>query len=261
MSTAVTGSLVDLLQLSILPPKSSSHREKKLQAPHRWTDEERNLVSYLRLHRDWSWGQIQRTFFPSITPAAIRLLDKRLSAQERAYRASTASSHVINPVDLVRVRDNNLPVWRTSIQLVRPGHIESNVGSASSKSPRGRNGNTAHKRTAHRSDLRPDRPAQFSDDGPPTRVDRSHFPHFFKTFATYEQVTGTDMDYVPPSHSPTPSPSTLGPSTPSSQLSEASSGELLGLEVRVVSASARDPSTPTSLSEEFFSAEEGPLTP
>jgi hypothetical protein len=174
MSSAIAGSLVDLLQLSTLPPKSNSRQKKKLQAPHMWTDEERNLVSYLRLHRDWSWAQIQRTFFPSITPAAIRLLYKRLSARERAYRASTASSHVINPVDLANVRDNNLPVWRTSIQLVRPGQIERNVGSTSS---------------------------------------------------------------------------------------EASSGELFGLEVRVASASARDPSTPTSLSEDFFSAEEGPLAP
>lgn len=77
--------------------------------------------------------------------------------------------------------------------------------------------------------------------------------------------TVPDNDYAPPSHSPTPDSSDRSPPVVSSQLSDASSLELFGLEARPVSPSDRSSliaPSPLSddLSSEFFSAEER-LTP
>jgi hypothetical protein len=55
MSIPTTGSLVDLLHLSTLLPKKPPRAARKGRRPrHYWTDEELNLISYLRLQRNWS---------------------------------------------------------------------------------------------------------------------------------------------------------------------------------------------------------------
>jgi hypothetical protein len=88
-------------------------------------------------------------------------------------------------------------------------------------------------------------------------VDRRRFPHFYKSYKYHLESSGLpDEDYCPPSRTPTPEPSDRSPSVISTQLSEASSLDLFGLEPCSVKSSSRDIQHNDAPSPEYFSAEE-----
>lgn len=278
MSIPTTGSLVDLLQLSTISPKKPPRPQRKQRRTlHRWTDEELNLISYLRLYRDWRWAQIQRTFFSSTSAAAVRLTYTHIPTKERMHRASAASSLIVNPTDiasLVSGTGNRTPISAPPSKR-GPSHPTSGISSSTQTrndielvvltTPSSEDGWTtsANNSTTSRYNLRPNRPKNFRKRRSPCLVDRSRFPHFSKAYETHwKQHTAFDTDYSPPSQSPTPDSSDRSPSVALSQLSDVSSLELFGLEVRPVSTPDLGLSIiPSSPSDEFLSAEEYPASP
>ena len=270
MSTSVPGSLVDVLQLSTVSPKRPPRPRKQLRTLHRWSKEELSVVAYLRLCRSWSWSQIQRTFFPSMTPGAVRLKCKHISTDEHIQRAREASSVAINPR---RIPEGWGGLCRTAPEYRPVSRLERSPPNFSVPSPTESNDNFAtpssvdtvdsyippgNHNTARRYNLRPSRPRGSQDNAPSCAVDRSQFPHFFTAWKEHvHQHTESDTDYVPP-RSPTLELSDRSPSVISSQPSEASSLELFGLEVRPLSPSYQGTTAPGSPSEEFFTAEETP---
>jgi hypothetical protein len=115
MTAPTTGSLVNLLQLSTILPKRPPRPQQKQQRKfHRWTIEELNLISYLRLHRGWSWSQNQRTFFSSASAAAIRLAYTHIPTNERIHYASAASSLIVSPIAIAGLRSSAQTLCSTS---------------------------------------------------------------------------------------------------------------------------------------------------
>lgn len=217
MPSPIPGSLVDLLQLSTISPKNLPRRQKKPRGTvHRWTDEEVNLISYLRLHRNWSWAQIQRTFFSSKSAAAIQLRYTRTPTKERMHRASAALSLPVSPTNIAGewsgIRNGNsiFPSFskrrgshsiRAVSSPIQTGNVTQLVALTASSSE---DECTASNNIAiSRYNLRPDRPKSFKENSLPCLIDRSRFPHFSQAFETHwKQPAATDEDYSPPSRSP-----------------------------------------------------------
>jgi hypothetical protein len=212
---------------------------------HPWTDEELNLISYLKLYHNWTWIRIRRTYFPSVSKSAISNAYTRISNEDRVYRASLVAS----------LAHNNPTTDTTSAADITYREILARA-SASRRAP-------SPYHASNRYNLRPDRPQNFQELGRPLhQVDHTRFHHFYRTCEDLSRSrTELDEDYVPPSRSPTPDLSDRSPSVVSSQPSDASSSELFGLEVRPVntpeprSSIASSPSSEGS-SSEFFSVEE-----
>jgi hypothetical protein len=277
MSSPITGSLVDLLQLSTVSPKSLPRRQRKPRGTvHRWTDEELNLISYLRLHRSWNWAQIQRTFFSSKSPAAVQLRYTRIPTKERMHRASAALSLPVSLANIagewssIRNRNSIFPSFsrrrgshsiRAVPSPIQTGNVIQLVALTASSSED--ECTASNNGTTSRYNLRPDRPKSFKRNSLPCLVDQSRFPHFSQAYKTHwKQRTAPDTNYSPPSHSPTPKPHDRSPSVALSPLSDASSLELFGLEVRPVTPPDPSLSTvPSSPGDEFLSAEEYPTSP
>lgn len=117
-------------------------------------------------------------------------------------------------------------------------------------------------RSKSRYDLRPKMPTTFPQRKPQYLVDRLRFPRFFKSYKHHLKLDRLpDGDYSPPSHTPTPEQSDRSPSVVSTQLSEASSLDLFGLEPCSPKSSSLEPSIDSNPpidapSPEFLSAEE-----
>ncbi|KAH6876712.1 hypothetical protein B0T10DRAFT_414208 [Thelonectria olida] len=278
MPFPITGSLVDLLQLSTISPKKPPRPQRKQRGTfHRWTDEELNLITYLRLHRNWSWVQIQRTFFSSKSAAAVRLAYTHIPTEERMHRATAALSLPVNPTNIVgegsgirnrtpistpsskQGRSHSIPAASSSVQTGNDIELVALTASSSEDECTTFTNNSITSRYK----LRPNRPKSFKENSSPCLVDRSRFPHFCQAYKTHwKQHTAPDTDYYPPSQSPTPELNDRSPSVALSLLSNASSLELFGLEVRPVNPP--DPGLsiiPSSPGDEFLSAEEYPASP
>lgn len=81
-----------------LPPKKPPRPQRRQRRTfHRWTDKELKIISYLRLYRNCSWVQIQRTFFSSRSAAAVRLAYTHIPTEERMHHASASLSLTIRP--------------------------------------------------------------------------------------------------------------------------------------------------------------------
>ena len=70
---------------------------KTLQKRHSWTDEELNILSYLRHTRHWRFKEIQTSYFPSLSPNALLGAYWRLSTEDRIRRASRIATPIIAP--------------------------------------------------------------------------------------------------------------------------------------------------------------------
>lgn len=277
-----TKSRIDLFQLSTLPlgEPLRPRRRKRQRVFHRWEKEELNLILYLRLHRDWTWSQIQKTYFPSVSVAAVKKAYSRIPSEDRAHCASIVPLQVIDPRNTADISRSTHEISSThsssrrgpnqSTSLVpgppRSGNNVVTVTLCTSNSEDG-NGSIINDRNTARYNLRPNRLSNLGQSRSRFRIDRRRFPHFFRACKNHSKLRMiSDRDYIPPSHSPTPDSSDRSPSVISSQLSDASSLELFGLEARPVSSSGRDSSVnPSSLSDElsseFVSAEEHPTPP
>jgi hypothetical protein len=270
------------IDLSELPPIPS--REPLLLSPrklprrilrHPWTDDELNLICYLKVYHSWTWDRIRRTYLPSMTKSAISNAYTRISIEDRVYRASVAASLTNSDTSSLGISYSEALIRATSRKR-KPQHRSHSERNAARQR---RNHTTTdrlfpstidnesrptiHNSTTTRYNLRPKRPRNFEEHWSQDQVDRQRFPHFFEACEDLARGRTTpDSDYVPPSHSPTPHPADRSPSVVSSQLSDVSSLELFGLEVRPLSPLDRSsPITPSSPSDEFFSAEEHPVSP
>jgi hypothetical protein len=98
MSIPTIRSRIDLPRLSKLLPGEllQPPRRKRPEILHRWTEEERNLILYLRLYRDWTWGEIHRTFFSSVSVDAVKKVYSRVPAEARMHRASILVNLIAN---------------------------------------------------------------------------------------------------------------------------------------------------------------------
>jgi len=258
------------------PPPFPKRKPRPRGKQHSWTDEELNLLAYLRHHHRWTFDQIQRLHFPSLSVGALGVSYYRLTPEDRVRRASTAAA-LITSYKTIGVSRNvpaaqrtysspkqgpssrNSPTLRSASQHERSVEICTSSSPSSEDELRPISSNRSH---MTRYNLRPNRPTIFRQRKPRYLVDRLRFPHFFESYKKHLQPhTVSDEDYAPPSHSPTPDPSDRSPSVVSSQLSEASSLELFGLEARSPRSAEHSPLTISSQSSdvsslEFFDAEE-----
>lgn len=235
---------------------------------HYWTDDEFNLLARCRAHY-WTFDRIQKTHFPSLTRRAVFLAHarfKRFRVKERSYRASLVDTSATTPRSTSRreesTRSDHTPEPSSSSHTTpQPdGTIEATRFSASRHKRKSTLATTV--RTASRYNLRPSRRKSFQNTQSRVTVDRSRFPHFSESYKNHLESDGIpDTDYIPPSRSPTLRSSDRSPSVVSSQISEASSSELFGLETRSLSLpDCHPPASPSQTSEtssqEFFSSEE-----
>lgn len=242
---------------------------------HGWTERELNLLSHMRQIHHWDFQQIRKSFFSSLSYNAVRRAYGRLSAEERNSRAST-----IIPRNTISKRQStsdtnsacsNLGPCRlyTSTSVSRP-IIQSESTTSVSITPLPSSEDEAAisgNRVEKRYNLRPNRPTNFPQRKSQYLVDRHRFPHFFGSYKDHLESDGLpDRDYSPPSHTPTLESSDHSPSIVSTQLSDASSLDLFGLESRSPRLSSLEPSINSNppidaSSPEFFSAEEQPSSP
>ncbi|KAJ5244859.1 hypothetical protein N7489_004955 [Penicillium chrysogenum] len=231
-------------------------RKRRSYKRHRWTDEELNLVCYLRYIRQWHFSQIQKANFPLLSRHALGGVYGRLPLEERTRRAITTAP-VIGKSRNTTGRNPQLqaqPAFSNPEQ--GPSHLNS-TNTEIGHAPLTSNGNNSN-----RYNLRPNRPTTFTERKPRYMVDRARFPHFFESYSNHlKSYELQDSEYLPPSHTPTPSSSEYSHSVNSSQPSETSSLELFGLEARSPEIPDYTPSVHSIRSSdtsntEFFSTEE-----
>ncbi len=250
-----------------------------------WTDEELNLLSYLRTILHWTSGRIQKLYFPSRSTKSVAQVYKRVPKEDRLLRASVVRNlvdtppgapsrtaaddrltHYISP-GKIRCCPHYCLSSRGKLRIRRDVRdsvlLPSNPGEGSETTAPGSSRTTRY-------NLRPNRPTVFRERNPRYLADRRRFPHFCQSYRRHlRSHTLPDSDYTPHSRSPTPDSSDRSPSIISTQLSEASSTQLFGLESRSPaprrdlacesSTTASEVDDESSL--EFFSAEESLSTP
>lgn len=90
----------------------------------------------------------------------------------------------------------------------------------------------SHDNNSRRYNLRSSRPKTFAERTPRYMADRNRFPQFFESYRDSIKLNELpDNEYIPPSHTPTPSSSELSSSIMSSPHSEISSLELFGFHI------------------------------
>jgi hypothetical protein len=251
---------------------------KTLQKRHSWTDEELNILSYLRYTCHWGFKQIQASYFPTLSSSALRGAYWNLSIEDRNRRASRTIIPVA-PCSCVEGFPTAVETQSASFSIEQ-GTSRSNCPASGTFTRSENNLETlaltppspaggceqfiSNNSVSSRYELRPNRPSTFPPRKPQYLVDRRHFPHFFRSYKHSLDLQGlSDSDYIPPSRMPTPSSSDRSISIVSSLPSAASSLELFGLEVRSPQSSGREsvtPDRPNDISSpEFFSSEEHPL--
>lgn len=262
-------------------PSQLPRRDAKRRSRHTWTEEELNLLSHLRYLHRWSFKQIQKSYFPSLSPSALLGAYWRLSTEDRVRRASKVAGPITIPRNTTRdscSAPNTQPTYPSLEQgpshhppFSRPfSRSGNNAETSTLSSPSSATGGQPvipNSGITNRYNLRPTRPTTFPQRKPRYLVDRRRFPHFSKSYKYHLNLHGLpDRDYAPSSRTPTPDSSDRSPSVVSSLPSIASSLELFGLEARSIHSSDRNSSVNSSLpsdisSPEFFSSEERPSTP
>ncbi|KAJ6157205.1 hypothetical protein N7497_006090 [Penicillium chrysogenum] len=224
----------------------------KLQKRHSWTDEELNILSYLRHTRHWRFKQIQTSYFPSLSPSALLGAYWRLSTEDRIFRASRTTIPITAPRNTVKDFPS-APKAQPACSSIEQGtsryscpvsgtltRSENSIETLALTPPSPAGGGEpfiSDNSNSSRYKLRPNRPSAFPPRKPQYLVDRRRFPHFFRSYKYSLNLQGIpDSDYTPPSRMPTPSSSDRSVSIVSSLPSAASSLELFGLELRGASS-------------------------
>ncbi|KAJ5340214.1 hypothetical protein N7541_009338 [Penicillium brevicompactum] len=196
---------------------------KTLKKRHSWTDEELNILSYLRHTRDWRFKKIQTSYFPSLSPNALLGAYWRLSTEDRIRRASRITTPIIaarntgedlsgspklNPHAPVSHRGQ---VARGQVAIALLLSQKHNIETLAFTAPSPASGGDpliSDNSSSSRYKLRPNRPSIFPPRKPEYLVDRRRFPHFFRSYKYSLNRQGIpDSDYTPPSRMPTPSSS------------------------------------------------------
>lgn len=251
----------------------------KLKRRHSWTDEELNILSYLRYTRHWRFKQIQTSYFPSLSLSALLGAYWRLSTEDRIRRASRTTIPITVPRNTVN-HFPSAPKAHLACSSIGQGTHRSSCLASGTLTRSENNIETLaltqsspaggcelfipNNSDSSRYELRPNRPSTFPPRKPQCLVDRHRFPHFFRSYKYSVDLQGlSDSDYTPPPRIPTPSSSDRSVSIVSSLPSAASSLELFGLEVRSLQPSDRESASsdrPNDVSSpDFFSSEEHPL--
>jgi hypothetical protein len=239
MSIPTIRSRIDLLRLSKLLPKEllQPPRRKRPEILHRWTEEERNLVLYLRLYRDWTWGEIHRTFFLSVSVDAVKKAYSRVPPEARLYRASILVNLIANSRNTSGVSWSthhstlmHLYTGQKPYQPSRPAHSPSQTKSTmetialTTPTTGDMNGSTNNGDSCSRYKLRQNRPADFRKSRLQYSVDHQQFAHLSRACEEHQELPkAPDGDYEPPSHSPTPTSSDCSTLITSSKLNDVSS--------------------------------------
>jgi hypothetical protein len=267
----------------MLPRRRIQTRRRTTQ--HRWTEEELDTLVYLR-SQDVQFRDIRESYFPSIALEGIKgayarrtqsLIEKgQLSStiyQRRRTKRHLWTEEELNTLVDLRSRGWNFKEIQEkhfpSIALngVRGAYTRCVQSLVENGQPFGISlivdpWSVARNEPMKRYNLRPNRPTNLHAKDPRYLVDRSRFPHFFESYKKYIRLdSASDKDFVPPSHSPTPTVSDRSPSIISTQLSDASSLELFGLEARPCSSpgyrsTISNPSQLNDTDVEFFSSAE-----
>jgi hypothetical protein len=228
-------------------------REHGPRKGHRWTDEELNLVCYLRHIQHWHFSKIQKANFPLLSQHAVGGAYRHLTPEDRTRRALAVASVV---ADCQHTREHNSPHQAQPLLQsteLGPSHLKPTNTDALLSST----GNNSA-----RYNLRPNRPTTFAEQKSRYMIDRVRFPHFFESYRHHlKHCELPDHEYIPPSHTPSPRSSECSISVRSSQPSRASSLELFGLEPRSPKLSDYTPSvcsirSSDTSSAEFFSTDE-----
>lgn len=230
---------------------------KRKRGPYnQWTDKDLNLVCYLRYVRHWPFSKIQKANFPQLSRASVSGAYGHLPPEERTRRALAAVPS-INKSRHTEERSfsrQGQPA-PSNLELERSHSNPTTIEAEPTPS-------ISYDNNSRRYNLRPSRPKIFAERNPRYIVDRNRFPHFFESYRdSFKPNELPDSEYIPPSHTPTPSSSEHSPSIISSPPSEISSLELFGLEARSPELSNHTPSvlsicSSSSSSAEFFSTEE-----
>jgi hypothetical protein len=217
---------------------------------HNWSDEELNLVCYLRCIRHWRFTQIQKAKFPSLSQHSVGRAYRRLPPEERTHRAVAAVPVNTRPRHITErnVSSQSQPAFSNAV----PRHSHhSSANNEIRDTPLDTNGDSPN-----RYNLRPNRPSNFAERKPRYMVDRDRFPHFFESYRNHLRSNEElDSEYIPPLHTPTPSSSEHSQSISSSPPSDISSLELFGLEARSPEPSDHSPSVHSIRSSDSSSAE------
>jgi hypothetical protein len=227
-------------------------RRKGSYKGHKWTEEELNLVCYLRYIRHWRFTQIQRAKFPLLSRHSVGGAYRSIPPQERTHRALAAVPVNTRPRNITESQSQ--PSFSNTIPRHSHHSTANNETRDTTLDTNGDNPN--------RYNLRPNRPSIFAERKPRYMVDRDRFSHFFESYrSSLKPNEPLDSEYIPPSHTPTPSSSEYSLSISSSPPSEISSLELFGLQARSPEPSNHTPSVLSvcssgSSSAEFFSTEE-----
>lgn len=230
---------------------------KRKRGPYnQWTDKDLNLVCYLRYVRHWPFSKIQKANFPLLSQDSVKGAYRHLPTEERTRRALAAVPSIAKSRHTVERSFSRQDQPALSNLELEPSHSNStNIEAEPTPS-------ISHDNNSRRYNLRPSRPKIFAERKPRYMVDRNRFPHFFESYRdSIKPNELPDSEYIPPSHTPTPSSSEHSPSIISSPPSEISSLELFGLEARSPELSNHTPSalsicSSDSSSTEFFSTEE-----
>jgi hypothetical protein len=268
MLPLATNSNIDLSQSALQPrrrrykPRRKGTSRAKTQL---WTNEQLNLLSYLRHRRHLPFIQIKEKYFPSRSLGAVYGAYWRLSTEDRIHRASIITSGSAS----LRNAAGDRQTWHEPSPC-SPGPVsgsesvtedDAKISISCLPTLESESVVVTHCDTG-RYNLRPNRPTVFLPREPQYLVDCLRFPRFSQSYKYHLESAGLlDEDYCPPSHTPTPEASDCSPSVISTQLSEVSSLDLFGLEPRSPRLSNRESSpissSPIDLpSPEFFSAEE-----
>lgn len=231
-------------------------RKQRSYKGHKWTDEELNLVCYLRCIRHWRFTQIQKANFPLLSRHSVGGAYRNIPPEERTRRALAATPVIAKS----RYTTGRSSQRQAQAAFSNPEQEPSLLNSTNTEI--GYVPLTSNRNTSSRYNLRPNRPITFEERKPRYLVNRIRFPHFFESYSNrLKPCQLPDSEYVPPSHTPTPSSSEYSHSVNSTQPSEASSLELFGLEPRSPELSDCTPSVHSIRSSdtsntEFFSTEE-----
>lgn len=231
----------------MMAPRRFKRRKRKIvRKNHFWTLEDYRILSHLRYLHRWSTKKVQESHFPSLSLGALATAYSRTFSEAHIRQALLTTHHTQS----MCVEYGPCYLYPSHYQpQATPSPLDPQVGPA-----------RLNHGDKNRYNLRPNRPVEFPQKKPRYLVDRSRFPHFSKSYKRHlGSHDSPDRDYTPPSCTPSLNSSDRSPSVISTQLSEASSLELFGLEPRSPESSQRESTQSQSsktLSPEFISADE-----
>jgi hypothetical protein len=191
----------------------------------------------IRLYRDWTWGEIHRTFFSSVSIDAVKKAYSRVPPEARMHRASILVSLIANSRNtsgvswsthhstLMHLYTRQEP-YQPSRPAPSPSQTKSTIETIALTTPTtgDMNESTSNGDSRSRYRLRQKRPADFRKSRLQYSAGHQRFAHLSRAYEEHhELLKAPDGDYEPPSHLPTPTLSDCSTLITSNRLNDASS--------------------------------------